>query len=216
MRILTSKYFFFYVMLLMMRYQGYDPMDMEKGLCRSYILVWVRIPFFIFPHVLTTIAKTYRHIFTSPSSAMKTRCRSNEIGSAIPENVNGHPSQSEVERLGRSGAVKSDVNVDEEEASPPPPPPHNAPAQQPTFSPPALDDDELLGPWSNNTEEPIWGKSTRRAVRGICGRTQVRRMRSTKKQGDYSLQLEVLQFHYSAPTSYIAPKYFTLLMISNT
>lgn len=137
-----------------------------------------------------------------------------------PRSVNGHPSQSEVERLGRSGAVKSDVtltttrdltqkendsdevsvssyetgheNVDEEEASPPPPPPHNAPAsdvsasttstrmavkparrksvrisQQPTFSPtpPALDDDELLGPWSNNTEEPIWGKSTRRAVR---------------------------------------------------
>ena len=66
MRILMSKYFFFYVMLLMMRYQGYDPMDMEKGLCRSYILVRVRTPFFFFPH-----AKTYRHI-TSPSSAMKT------------------------------------------------------------------------------------------------------------------------------------------------
>ena len=74
---------------------------------------------------------------------------------------------------------------------PPPPPSHNAPgsdvsasttstqmaakparrksvriSQQPTFSPtpPALDDDELPGPWGNKTEEPTWGKSTKRAV----------------------------------------------------
>jgi hypothetical protein len=50
---------------------AYDPMDMEKGLCRSDILLRVSILLLRFHMCFNTPYQTYRHIFTSPSSAMK-------------------------------------------------------------------------------------------------------------------------------------------------